>query len=189
MSGWETKDIIVVASSVLGFAGTVIVQLLQHVFTARRERSKIVEGIRRDLYQKITVSLDKAINLLGNEHPSIRKAFDALDELRNIFLQHPIDISEDMHRACFPILNKEWFEEDFEVALHNTGSVTKTLDNLDKIKSRILRTARRELRATQPLKTALHSITIIINTFHTVYYRRLRRWFRRIGHRILKRFK
>ena len=47
MSAWETKDIIVVASAVSGFAGTVVVQLLHPVFAARRERAKIVENPAR----------------------------------------------------------------------------------------------------------------------------------------------
>jgi hypothetical protein len=120
MSAWETKDIIVIASAVSGFVGTVVVQLLHPVLAARRERAKIVERIRRELYQKILTHLDEAINaLMVEEGPLVRKAFEALDEARNVFWLHEIDMSEDYRRACGSMLNKEFFEEDFEVDRHN----------------------------------------------------------------------
>src|SRR5271155_5880607 len=97
MSAWEAKDIIVAVSAVSAFAGTVVVQWLH----PRRERRKIVEGIRRELYQKIIIHLDEAIDLFMVEERSLfKKAFDAVDEARNIFWQHEIDMSEDLRRAC-----------------------------------------------------------------------------------------
>jgi hypothetical protein len=98
MSGWETKDIIVVASAISGFAGTVIVQLLHPVFASRRERAKIVEGIRGDLYQKIILHLDEALWALREDDTSVREAFDALDKARNIYWQNEIVISEDFRK-------------------------------------------------------------------------------------------
>lgn len=193
MSAWETKDIIVVASAVSGFAGTVVVQLLHPHFAARRERAKIVEGIRRELYQKIITHLDEAIDGLMVDHrPLVRKAFDALDEARNIFWQHQIDMSEDFRRSCGSILNKEWFEDECEADRYNTGSVDRTIDKLQRIRRKVLATARKELRFRQSLKTTLYSI---VNSFRgRGAYLHLKLWlrhrFRKIGiYRILNRFR
>jgi hypothetical protein len=72
MSAWETKDIVVVASAIMGLVGTIVVQLVQHVFTARRERLKAVENIRRDLYQNVITNLNTAIDpRLWQTSPSV----------------------------------------------------------------------------------------------------------------------
>jgi hypothetical protein len=193
MAAWETKDIIVVASAVSAFAGTVVVQLLHPLFAARRERAKIVEGIRRELYQKIIAHLDAAINaLMVEEGPLVRKAFDALDEARNIFWQHQIDMSEDFRRAGGSILNGGLFEDQFDADRHNTDSVDRTIDELQRTRGKMLATARKELKLRQSLKTTLYSI---VNPFvEEVYNLRLklwlRHWFRKIGlYRILNRFR
>jgi hypothetical protein len=187
MSAWEAKDIIVVASAVSAFAGTVVVQLLHPVFAAKRERAKIVEGVRREVYQKILTHVDDAINALKVEDgPLVRKAFDALDEAQNVFWQHEIDTSEDFRRACGSMLYKEFFEEDFEVDRHNNkGSVQSTVDQLIRIRRKLLATARKELKLRQSLKSTLHSI---FNLARTSGARRIfevksevKRWLRKLG--------
>jgi hypothetical protein len=175
MSTWDTKDYIVVGSAVLGFSGTIIVQLLQHVFTARRERSKIVEGIRRDLYQQIISHFDKAIESLAVEKRSlIRNAFDELAAIRNIVATHQIDISEDIRRACSTILDEQALADDFDADRHNTGDVGVTINALEQIRDRVVRISRRELRVRRSFKTYLH---LAADRFRrTGLYRTVRRW-------------
>jgi hypothetical protein len=166
MSAWDTKDIIVIASAVSGFIGTVVVQLMHPYFAARRERAKIVEGVRRELYQKILTHLDEAINTLSSDEAindrmivDVRKAFGALDEARNIFWQHEIDMSEDFRRACGSMLYKDTFEDDFQTDHdNNRGSIQSTVAQLLEIRQKVLATARKELKIKQSLKSTLYSI-------------------------------
>jgi hypothetical protein len=196
MSAWETKDIIVVASAVSGFAGTVVVQLLHPVFAARRERAKVVEGFRRELYQKILTHVDDAITaLMEEDRPLVRKAFHALDEARNVFWHHQIDISEDFRRACGSMLYKNFFEEDFETdGLNNRGSVKSTVDQLSRIRRKILATARRELKLRKSLNTVFYSIVNPVRTRGADLIfevkRELKHWLRKFGfYRLLNRFR
>jgi hypothetical protein len=196
MPAWETKDIIVVASAVSGFAGTVIVQLLHPWFAARRERAKIVEGIRGELYQKIILHLNEAIGALMEEDgPSVRKAFDALDEARNIYWPHEIIISEDFRRACGMMLYKAIHNEYFEAHRHNNrGDVTSTVDELIRVRSKLLAIARKELKIRQSLKSRLYAIVSPVRKrgarLKLEVQSELKHWLRKLGfYRLLNRFR
>ena len=81
------------------------------------------------------------------DRPLVRKAFDALDQSRNVFWQHQIDMSEDFRRACGSMLYKEFFEEDFEVdRQNNRGNIKSTVDQLARIRQKVFGTARKELK-------------------------------------------
>src|SRR5437764_194648 len=100
-SNWEPKDIIVVATAIGSLLGTIVVQIIQPLIAAKRERKKGLEDARRELYRQVISHLDSAIALLEEEdQPQIARAFDCLEEARTIFRQHPIEISEDFRRAC-----------------------------------------------------------------------------------------
>jgi hypothetical protein len=195
MSAWETKDIIVVVTAVSGFVGTVVVQVLHPRLAAKWEREKIVEGIRRESYQKIITYLNEAITaLMEEERPLVRKAFDALDKARDILWEHQIDISEDFRRACGSILYKDLFEEQFDADRLNTRSVDSTLDQLQKIRDKVFAITRKELKIKQSLTSTLYSVVnpIRINRARLIreVKNELKYWLRKLGfYRILNRFR
>jgi hypothetical protein len=172
MSAWETKDIVVVATSVTTLVGTIVVQLMQHVFTARRERLKAVEGIRRDLYQNVIANLDTAIDALADEErPRFKSADPALDSARKILENNPLNVSERFHAACSPFASKEWFDEQMYADRHNTGGVEATVNNMIRTRDKLLRISRKELKIRRSLVRRFHNVTKPI-------FRRIRReWY------------
>jgi uncharacterized protein (UPF0262 family) len=152
MAAWDTKDIVVVCAAILSAAVSIMVSIINHVFSRRRYGPEKIRDLRREVYGKITFDLSRAVDWFGdalrdaapeNWRREVFTGFKAIKDATKTQRDNYLICSEGFSKV------KSTLPSDWEYIETGRGpdeaAVEKDMEKVEAIRDRLIKLARQEL--------------------------------------------